>query len=239
MKLSIWIGACAAITSITLLSCGPSQWDSNSPSLVREYPAEGVKLIAESILVGSDPSTFLQPSYLIGPTRRLLVRGEKISTRAERIRISPTHRVYLQIRLAEQEDPQTARTHLKACPVTKSWMMLANWTTAHPFGLSGRWNQQGGEFSATDCVAAIAAAPSEPSPEPAPSPKPSNTPPAVQPPISTLPEILTFDVTSWFSNSVRGRGVNFGLILTATQKVEILGDLSNSNSPRLIWIENY
>jgi hypothetical protein len=88
-------------------------------------------------------------------------------------------------------------------------MMLATWDAAHPFAGSGRWAAPGGDFDPAGC----------------------------QPASQVNGQSLLFDVTQWFIDFPRGRGVNYGLIMVAIAPVTILGDNSGSYSPRILWNE--
>ena len=46
-----------------------------------------------------------------------------------------------------------------------------------------------------------------------------------------------FDMTAWFVDYVRGRGINYGLAMKSAADVRVLGETSGSSSPRLLWVE--
>ena len=52
---------------------------------------------------------------------------------------------------------------------------------------------------------------------------------------SYKPDRLLFDMTQWFIDYPRGRGLNYGWVLTASDSVEVIGDSSPSLSPRVLF----
>ena len=101
------------------------------------------------------------------------------------------------------------RNRLKLCPLTTQWMMLATWNYAHPFGGRGRWQNEGGDFDPDRCML----------------------------PGNHTATRARFNITQWFLNYPRARGVNLGLILVASDSVVIFGDASPLEFPRITYAQ--
>ena len=175
------------------------------------YSLDGVKEVKTNISDASDPSTMLQLTYGISSTSHLLLRLENLSSKVDQVSLSSGNKVLIKIALNELQDLTAAQSAFQICPLSKNWMMLATWSRAYPMGSSGRWQTSGGDFDATECVSVS----------------------------STDQKTLSFDVTSWFVNEVKGRGRNYGLVLISSSGSEIVirGDYDVENSPRIQWMQ--
>lgn len=181
-------------------------------TLREEFSIDGVKLIYPSMAKPDASDSFAQATYQIDANRRLLLRFESFSRKASEVVLTEKEGVEIQVGLLAGQDPTQAVASLKLCPILKNWMMLATWDAAHPFHSSGRWSKPGGDYDVSECMSAQA------------KPKEGAT---------VIP--LVFNVTSWFRNTVRGRGQDLGLVLIADRSWEIAGDQSTSYSPRISY----
>lgn len=199
---------------LSLSSCELLTDDPFGPPEPRTYSMDGVHLISPSFSSGQDPRTFLQPEYALSDTERLLVRFESLGAKESSVSLADGRKVKVQIGLVHGVDPDQAEASLVLCPMVHDWMMLATWTAGHPFGASGRWNSPGGDFESSGCVSGVKSD-------------------------SDGTNILSFDVTQWFVDYVRGRGVNYGQILYAPngKKIEIMGETNGTFSPRISWLK--
>ncbi|MBC7385869.1 MAG: hypothetical protein H7301_06875 [Cryobacterium sp.] len=200
--------------SLILSGCGLGLTNGFLTAEPQTYSLNGVKWISASVTDGSDPQTMTQSDYSISSSDRLLLRFEELGEKTDQISLTSGRKIELLMSLTEAEDGKNAVAHLKVCPLTKNWMMLATWSSAYPMGSSGDWSKDGGDFTESECVRppALAAA-------------------------TDQPILLHFDITRSFTSNVKGRGENFGFVLTSDQPVAIhvLGDLNPSHSPRISW----
>jgi hypothetical protein len=171
----------------------------------------GVKLISPEIGSPYDPGTVSQAQYALSDRRRLLLRFEELTQQSSGILISENRKLEAQVTLGSDGEAADAETALLLCPVTRNWMMLATWERAHPFSDDGRWENAGGDYEASGCVK----------------------------PHRREKRAVWFDVSQWFLDYPRGRGINYGFILVAAQALTVEGDASASDSPRLLWQQNY
>lgn len=171
------------------------------------YTFDAVKLIASGFTDDDDPSTFQENSYVVSPSRRLLMRFETMSDKVANLTVSDAEPVQVWLAVTDATQATAAQSALRLCPVEKTWMMLATWARAYPIAASGVWSTPGGDFDEASCVAATA----------------------------VDGKTLKFTMNAWITDEVRGRGVNYGLVLTSTAEIEVYGDSSTSLSPRLKW----
>jgi len=203
-----------ALVAVGLTGCGDfSIGKKEYPTVAVAYSLDAVKQISPTITDGDDPQTYGQARYDVGPGSRLLLRYESFSTYTDKVDVSGTKKVKVQ--LTVESDPSEARTRLKLCPLLADWMMLATWRSAHPFGPGGQWQTQGADFETPSCVSAEAV-PASPDPD-------------------YKPEELIFDMTKWFVDFPRGRGINYGWVVTATSDVRLVGETSGAHSPRVFF----
>lgn len=218
------------LTALTLAGCGSPRLGSEAPLNEEMRPSDVVKLISSDIKVGADETTFDQQHYRVGPSRRLLIMYSSLNSHVGTINTSSGGNITLEINLSTPTNVNAALAALKICPITDKWMLLATWERAFP---RRKWNSPGGDFDTEGCVA------------------PSTTKPVVasggrdqgsQPRPNALPATssdgtLYFDITTWYLNYPKGRGVNYGLILVSDSDLEIMGDRSGGRSPRIYWYE--
>jgi hypothetical protein len=178
-----------------------------SPQL---YSMDGVKLVGDGIEDMQDPATFGQASYPISPSRHLLLRFESFRDKWDSIDTSPGKKVQVQLAVLDSGQLGSAVNSLRLCPVTRNWMMLATWRLAHPFGQDGKWAQLGGDYDGAGCVQGML--PSTPD-----------------------GKSILFDMTQWFTNYPRARGLNYGLILISDSPTAVAGETSGSYSPRILF----
>jgi hypothetical protein len=171
-----------------------------------QYSLNDVKYISPGIVHGTDPGSWLQNTYVVSPSGRLLLRFDGLEGNVSSINVSGTNTVELQLAGATAADATTAQTAAQICPVTRNWSPLATWTSAHPFG-GGQWSEPGGDYDVAGCV----------------------------PVASVNANVLLFNVTQWFIDYPRGRGEDLGLLLISSQAFAVIGESSGEYSPRLIW----
>lgn len=166
------------------------------------YAIDAVKLISPDITTGDHPRTYAQSSYALSPSRRILLRREDLLSFENSIDTSK--KIAVELSFAETiSDPR-----VRLCPVTRSWMMLATWTVAHPFGTSGKWQSVGGDWDAQGCVEGKDG-------------KDGKT--------------VTFDMTSWFVLQVRARSTNHGLIVCSDDELSLIGETAATGYPKLLF----
>lgn len=181
-------------------------------STQQTYSLDAVKLIAKSISQGEDPSTYGQSQYEVNSERRLLLKFEELSKYVDSVDLSSGKKLELQISVGG--NAEEVLNSLKICPLLHSWMMLATWEYAHPFGeKTNKWKTPGGDYDEYDCVSGKL--------------KPFQK--------KGDERTLLFDVTEWFKNFPRARKTNDGLIVISSSIVKIIGETSGSFSPRLIF----
>ena len=188
--------------------CGKGE---SSATTSQQFSFDGVKLIAPSIVKNNDPASTGQGSYMISNDHHLLIRFETLSKHVSSIVVSEKNRVEAQVTVTADMNAAAARSSLKMCPITKQWMMLATWSYGHPFGDDGKWGQDGGDFDGDGCVL-------------------SNKGDATV-------KTLIFDVSRWYTDYVKGRSVNYGLLLVSSDPFSVLGEGSGSYSPRITFNE--
>jgi hypothetical protein len=89
-------------------------------------------------------------------------------------------------------------------------MMLATWGRAHPFPGGGNWNQQGGDYLESECLEAK-------------SDKDIDE------------EKLIYDISDWFTHTLRSRGSNYGFIVISPLEFIVFGDSHSSFAPNVSW----
>lgn len=174
------------------------------------YSFDAVKQIAPSITADDDGSAMLQSTYTISPSNHLLMRLETMDEKISNLVLSDTNPLKVKITVLNSADTSAAQSALRLCPITRNWMMLATWTRAHPFNSAGVWSAPGGDYQNSDCVSATVASES----------------------------VIEFKMNNWINNDVRGRGLNYGVILISDTEIQIYGDEASSNSPRVSWSES-
>jgi len=243
------------IVGISFVSCGDltsGGSDVNNKKELREqaFSFDGIKLISDSIDDGRSEETYNQMSYVVSPTSRILIRYEDLANRVDQVH---TGKLPIRVRLTaiDTAAADIVRNHFHVCPITSNWMMLATWTSAHPFDrFGGRWSTPGGDFDSSGCVQSIALPEevpdadsiagdpnSDPTPAPTnPDPNPDPTPDPDPAPVAD-PLVIEFDIESWFLNYVKGRSINNGLMIKSDVSAQIVGDASGGSSPRIVWYQ--
>lgn len=202
------LGAAFAATA-----CGPLRVGDVDPYRPQSHSMNGVKLLAPEIKRGDDPASFGQERYALGPSRRLLLRFESLSDKVSEVVLTDGKGVEVDVGFATEAEASAARAHLRLCPITRNWMMLATWESAHPFSPEGRWNAAGGDVDETGCATPSALAEGQ-----------------------AQGRTLTFEMSAWFVDYPQGRGQNYGLALLSDADLGVLGELSGSYSPRIRWV---
>ncbi len=169
---------------------------------------DGVKLISVDVDQADDPRCYGQRQYTVSESSRLLLRYEDLKSVLSKVRLDEPNQVEIQVSAQNEKEATTAQHHLKLCPLTLNWMMLATWRAAAPFG-SYRWSVPGGDYDLEGCILAQT--------------------------VSKLQ--LRFNVTPWFIQYPKGRNINYGLILLADQEVTIIGEQSGADAPQILWKE--
>jgi|GEM_PF-6188305 len=201
------LGGCAELVSTT-------------PAPVEQVRSiNGVKWVNPSVTDPRDSVAWGKPEYEIGPTSRLLMRLEDMVSKNDSIVTAPdkpiTVRIYLPSIWAPTgalPDAEAAASVMQVCPITKNWMMHATWYRAFPHSEAGDWTMPGGDFD-TAC---------------------SKNPKVERDTMRSL-VYLKFDVTQWFLDYPRGRGIDYGLVLRSDQTVRVFGETSPSASPRMTY----
>jgi hypothetical protein len=178
------------------------------------FAVDALKLISSGIRRGDDFRTFKQGLYTIDSESRLLLRYEMLLEKNWGLRDDMP--VRLRVFVDSEIDQQTARTHLRVCPVTKNWMMAATWQAAHPWR-GGEW-APGGDIDWSECV----------------SPEAVGSSPSA---LCSENQALCFDVSRWYRIWVLERQENLGLVMLSDEPVKILGDGSPGKAPRMQWHE--
>lgn len=158
---------------------------------------------------GSNASDFGKESYSIHSRSRLLLRYEKLLELVGNVLVNSEHKFRVELATTSEEGLEAAIENLRVCPVLRSWMMLASWNVAHPYGGGDSWLQPGGDYARTDCIHGEA--------------------------LSGTTRVITFDASNWLTQYVRARNVNYGLIVINDEEtpVEIVGDASGYLAPRV------
>lgn len=218
---------CVAIVSLLNVGCGmqlnPSPGGSNPPAKkVTAFSYDGIKLIQNGNTNLDDETSYSQQFYNINVMSRLLMRFESLRNVKGSVLLGQDDDVWIRITVVNSEDEATAVAGFKLCPMVRGdWMMLSTWYRAHPFGKSGRWTQDGGDYDILGCINAQDTIPNDPL-----SGSGSDT------------NAVYFKITRWFQDFVIGRNSNFGHVLINTgNNVRIYGDASGSYSPRILWNE--
>ena len=193
-----------------LCSCALKNASSSAPA-PQVYPFDGVKLVAASISDQSEPGSMTQYEYSISSSSRLLLRLESMEDKVSEVVLDASNKIGVDITLNLAADLPTALTSFQLCPVVKNWMMLATWSSAYPMGSSGNWSRPGVDYNQADCMSGT----------------------------QLTTTSLTFDVSPWFVNYVKGRNQNYGLLLVSSdpQAIVIAGDNDVDQSPRIHWIK--
>jgi hypothetical protein len=205
------------LVSLTVLAfivsaCGQLTGGTNSPYSVAT-PFDGVKLVSSSITNAEDPLSMTQATYPISSTSRLLIRLEDFLAKVDEVSLASGNNVSTIITVENVADAAAAHAHFQVCPISKNWMMLATWRRAYPMGSDGTWNQAGGDYDASACIAVTSVSGSD----------------------------INFTVTPWFVNYVRGRSLNYGLVMISDSATAIVikGDNDAYSSPRIEWTTNH
>lgn len=179
-------------------------------SIPSEYSLDGVKRLSPGT-ASDDSTTWGQSAYRVSAQSHLLLRFEKLDSHVSHIDTTSPNAVEIQVSLTDPSEMDLALTELQLCPVTRSWMMLATWELAHPFMGGERWTAAGGDYEPAGCVVGTQ--------------------------VESSTKTISFDVTQWFKDYPRGRGVNDGLLALSIQPIHIVGDQSGSYSPRISFQE--
>ena len=171
------------------------------------YAFESVKTISPQVQLGADPITFRQSLYTVSSEQRVLIRRGDLLSYADNINVNNGKKVEAELTFNTQQISDVI-TSVRICPLVRSWMMLANWQVAHPFGLSGRWSREGGDWDQEACVRGVS--------------KGNST-------------TVVFDVTEWFKNQVRAQKTNNGLIVISDLSVEMIGESASIHFPKLTF----
>lgn len=192
-----------------------------SPVSTMQFSMDGVKLISPDLGSGQESQSFLNSRYALTSQSRLLVRLENLLDLVERVSVENGKKVWMHIATVASENAEAAAQSLELCPITRNWMMLANWSFAHPFS-GGEWKNPGADFDAFSCQTGS---------------------------VKENTRVIRFDITQWFVDYPRGRRENFGLILKirdsvlrdsqANPEIVVIGDDVSSFSPKLVFDEYY
>lgn len=198
---------------LTLVSCGDLSSDERENDPV--YNEQVRSLNGVLYIRNGGPSSYGQSEYTVGTQKRLLLRLENLGELSGNVVIDDTHRMMFELNVVKAADVAAAKTNLKLCPLQKNWMMLANWTHAHPFpGGSGPWITPGGDYHQAECISIAESL------------------------LDATPDILKFDVSDWFTHYQQSRGSNFGWVLISeTDGLKVYGDSHISKAPKLKWQE--
>ncbi len=227
--------------ALLVVRCGP--WKSGTePTLNEEMRVSDlVKLISPDITNGADEKTFDQTRYPIGPNHRVLIMYSDLVAHLEKINTNDGGKVLLELNLSKVSDTEAALDNFKICPLIEKWMLLATWERAFP---RRKWSSAGGDFDPSGCISPTPTKPtvalvSKKKSQDQEGEKQSSAPMAspTPTPAPTYTGTLYFDITDWYLNYPKGRGINYGLILTSQVDTEILGDRSGAGAPRIYWYE--
>lgn len=207
-----------ALSLISLLSaCGPIRLgDPGDSAPAREVvlAVDGVKLIDRDLVRGDDVRSFQQRRYTVHAQARLLVRYEPLMEQDLSLREDLPVRLRMFVESADELS--VARSQLRACPITRNWMMAATWNAAHPWR-GGDWTP-GADLDLSECVPVEAA-----------------DQPTTQ--LCGEAQAVCFNVSRWYRLWVRERKENFGLAVISESRVNLLGDASPGKAPRIHWHE--
>jgi hypothetical protein len=179
----------------------------------QELSADGLKLLSSQLSDGNDSRSYLQTSYTIGTTSRLLIRREDLLGRRESLLVDDTHPVLVKVRTVSSETRAAAVNDLRLCPLVKNWMMLATWTEAHPFR-GGAWTQAGGDFEISACLSGVADSD------------------------ALEDRRIVFDVTNHVETYLVGQKISYGwILLNESDDVVIDGDKNSLKAPQIVWTE--
>ncbi len=174
--------------------------------------ADGVKLISASIKKGDDNSTYLQSTYTLNSSSRLLIRREDLVERAPNLLVDVSHPVLLKLHVVSAANRDEALSQLRVCALTKDWMMLATWKKAHPYGPGGAWDEQGGDYEVETCVSGVADA--------------------------TVSTLMNFDLTVLVETKVVGLGEIYGwIVMQNAGETNIGGEDHPTLYPSFGWTE--
>ncbi|HEX4923932.1 MAG TPA: hypothetical protein VFV50_07595 [Bdellovibrionales bacterium] len=218
------------LTALSLAGCGSPKLSQEAPLNEEMRVSDVIKLISSDIKEGADDTTFDQQHYRVGPSRRLLIMYSSLNSHVGTINTANGGKVTLELSLTIPADTDSALNAFKICPITDKWMLLATWERAFP---RRKWNTPGGDFDLAGCVSPTSTKPAVSSA----SQNQSTQPQATAAPAADPDGSLYFDITKWYLNYPKGRGVNYGLILVSTAELEIMGDRSGGRSPRIYWYE--
>lgn len=205
------------------MQLSPSTGNGTPPAKkVTAFSYDGIKQISMGNTNVDDESTYLQQHYEISDKQRLLMRFESLKNSKGSVLLGTDDDVWIRITVVNSNDEANAVSDLKLCPMIRGdWMMMSTWYRAHPFGKSGRWMHEGGDFDEIGCVKAQDSIPNDPL-----AGTGSDT------------NAIYFKVTRWFQDFVIGRNSNYGhILLSEGRPIRIFGDASGSYSPRILWNE--
>lgn len=216
--LSFYLLSCSLLAGVVLSGCGPLRFGDPGeapPAQEIVLAVDGVKLIERDILRGDDLRSFQQRRYSLHANARLLIRYEMLME--ENLGLRQDLPVRLRLFAESAEDLQVARAKLRACPITRNWMMAATWNAAHPWR-GGEWTP-GAEIDWEECI-----------------PVETTEQPTTQ--LCSETQALCFNISRWYRLWVRERKENFGLALVSEERVNLLGDASPGKAPRIHWHES-
>ncbi len=185
--------------------CAPYFKDKTDPvTTTLEFPVQEIKLLVRGVGNMYEANTYSQLIYTINDNQQLLLRYETLKDYFKSISTDNGKKVEFQISLVKDTTEDLSR--LQLCPVTRNWTLHATWQRAHPFGASGVWTKEGGDYQPADCV--------------------SPTKDGVR---------LKYDLTSWYVNYARGPSQNLGLLLVSPTTVQIVGEKDATGAPRIFF----
>ena len=196
-------------TFVFLMMAGCADLTKGDNSYSLDTPFDGVKLVATSISDAQDPRTMVQDQYAISSSSRLLIRLENFLSKVDHVSLASGAPVLAIVTVESASDAAAAQANFQVCPLLKNWMMLATWNRAYPMGSDGHWGQPGGDYDSSACMSVASVSGSD----------------------------ITFTVTPWFVNYIKGRNENYGLVLISSSGTPILikGDQDSYHAPRLEW----
>lgn len=194
------------LVGVLITGCG--SYGNRDVSVTTQHAMDGVKRIYPGVKT-NDPASYGQSTYLIHSTSHLLLRFESLSQYANRIDTNSGKKIELLLSVPTAAEQANAITSVRVCPINKSWMMLATWELAHPFGAGDPWETPGGDYEFSACVSGTTDGETN----------------------------LRFDVRQWYINYPQAQGFNHGLLVLSDKEVRIIGEKSASLSPRLIFDE--
>ncbi len=170
-------------------------------SVENSFSFDAIKLIAKEIEDGTDVNTYSQKRYLVNYDRRILMRFESLSAHEKEVDVTKPLKLVIAI---TGDDRASQIGYLTVCPIDRDWMMLATWKNAHPFGIEGKWAEEGGDYEYLGCMTGTL--------------------------LKDYPDqktcTLEFDVSRWFAVYPRGKQINYGLMLLSKDNIQVNGEKS-------------